>query len=351
MSLFPKDRDLTRPLERVELVVSASDLRLPVEEVHVRLDAFLAHHLHWRTRTGVQALVRAGHVFVDAPGPGEAAAPPRPELRPGRKLRHGARVVIEIPAELRIELPAGASAASELCVLYEDDDLLAIDKPALMAVHPSGRYLTGTLIQRVHARYSRPDGERLPIRLCHRLDRETSGIVLIAKNPLLHPRVMAQFEARTVEKEYLALVRGNPREEHGTIDLPLGSARASQVMIKMAVREDGQPSRTDWRVLERRSACALVLCRIHTGRQHQIRVHMAAIGHPLVGDKLYGADERAFLRDLDGQLSSADRAELGLERQALHSHRMALRSPSSGARIEIESPLAQDLADWFARQS
>jgi len=350
VSLLPKDRDLSKTPEHVELVVRASDFRCAVEELELRLDAFLAHHLDWRSRSSIQQLIRDEHVLVSAPGPEQRAedVPFAVERRPGRYLRHGARVRVLIPEASRLE--ATTSAPGDLSILYEDDEVLAIDKPPLMAVHPSGRYLTGTLIQRVHARYRRHDDERVPIRLCHRLDRETSGIVLLAKDPDWHPRVMAQFEDREVEKDYLALVRGQPDRDEGLVDLPLGSARASAVMIKMTVREDGMESRTGYRVLERRKDCALVLCRLHTGRQHQIRVHMAAIGHPLVGDKLYGEDEGIFLRDLAGELTEQDRAALDLPRQALHAHRLVFTSPKSGRRVEVVSPLAPDMREWFERR-
>lgn len=347
MSLFPKDRDLSKSVEHVELVVRASDFRCAVEELELRLDAFLAHHLDWRSRSSIQQLIRDEHVLVSAPGPEQRPedAPFVVEKRPGRYLRHGARVRVVIPEASRFT--ATTSEPGDLAILYEDDEVLAVDKPPMMAVHPSGRYLTGTLIQRVHARYRTRDGERVPIRLCHRLDRETSGIVLLAKDPEYHPLVMAQFEGREVEKEYLALVHGHPARDEGMIDLPLGSARASAVMIKMTVREDGMPSQTGYRVLERRRGCALVLCRLHTGRQHQIRVHMAAIGHPLIGDKLYGEDEGIFLRELAGELTDADRASLDMPRQALHAHRLVFTSPKSKRRVEVVSPLAQDMREWF----
>jgi RluA family pseudouridine synthase len=350
VSLFPKDRDLSKSLEHVELVVRASDFRCAVEELELRLDAFLAHHLDWRSRSSIQQLIRDDHVLVSAPGPEQRAedAPFAIERRPGRYLRHGARVRVVIPEAAR--LAATTSEPGDLAILYEDDEVLAVDKPPLMAVHPSGRYLTGTLIQRVHARYRTREDERVPIRLCHRLDRETSGIVLLAKDPDYHPLVMAQFEGREVEKEYLALVHGHPARDEGMIDLPLGAARASAVMIKMTVREDGMPSQTGYRVLERRSGCALVLCRLHTGRQHQIRVHMAAIGHPLVGDKLYGEDEGIFLRELAGELTDADRAALDMPRQALHAHRLVFTSPKSKRRVEVVSPLALDMREWLERR-
>ena len=265
-------------------------------------------------------------------------------------LRHGATVVVRIPAELR--LPPARTDLEDLVVLYEDEQVLAVDKPPHLAVHPSGRHLLDTLIQRVHARY-RDLGEagegRLPIRLCHRLDRETSGLVLLGKGEAAHREICKQFERHEVFKEYLAIVRGEPEEDGGRIELPIAPARASAVRLKMCVSSEGLPSVTEWSVLERRRGHALVACRPRTGRQHQIRVHLEAIGHPLVGDKLYGADEGVFLRHANDELTAHDRAELGLSRHALHSHRLEWRSPGDGRHREAVCPLAADLASFLAR--
>jgi 23S rRNA pseudouridine1911/1915/1917 synthase len=350
MRLFPKDRDLSTPPERVELEVRASDLRLPVEDVEIRLDLFLCHFLSWRSRASVQALIREGRVLVDASTPDHprGRGEPAVERRSGRKLRHGSRVIVEIPEPLRLPRE---SQSSELAILYEDESALAVDKPPMLAVHPGGRHLSGTLIQRVHAHYGlRGSPREGRPRLCHRIDRETSGVVLIGKDPRAHSALMGQFERREVEKEYLAIVRGVPSEEGGTIDLPLAPARASRIGLKMAVALDGSPSRTDWSVVSRHRDCALIACRPTTGRQHQIRVHMDAIGHPLVGDKLYGVDERLFQRHLDGPLSADDLRTLELPRHALHSHRLAFLSPRSRQRIEVVSPLAPDLATWLRQR-
>ena len=348
MSLFPKDRDLTRPLERVELRVDASAYGLPVAEVELRLDHFLARHLHWRSRSSVQELIRAGWVQVDASTPDRPSGSGRVELerRPGRRLRHGSRVVVTVPPDLRLAIPSTVS--DELCVLYEDDEVIAVDKPPGMAAHPSGRHFGDTLIQRVHARL-RAEIERSghAPRLCHRLDRETSGIVLVAKDPDAHRDLMRQFERREVEKSYLAIVEGRLEEPRGSIDYPLGRARASSIGLKIAVSADGQPSLTEWRRVEELEDCTLVECMPHTGRQHQIRVHMAAIGHPLVGDKLYGPDEGYFQKAADGELTGDDLRALGLARHALHSHRLAVRSPRSGEPLAIVSPLAPDLASYL----
>lgn len=349
MGIFPKDRDLTRAPTQVELDVDCSDLRMKAEDVHIRLDAFLAHHLTWRSRTSIQALIHDGFVHVDASAPDapRGTGVTRLETRPGRRLRHGSKVVVVIPEELRV--PMLERSTDELVVLYEDEAILAVDKPPNVPVHPSGRHMADTLIQRVHAKYGA--GHELERggapRLCHRLDRETSGIVLVGKHPQAHADVMRQFERRRVEKEYLAIVEGVPSRDGGVIDMPLGPARASEVELKIAVAVDGWPSRTDWRVVARHAGCALVSCSPFTGRQHQIRVHLQAIGHPVVGDKIYGPDEALFQKSLDGELDARDLALLGMPRHALHNHRVVFRSPASGENVEVVSALPADMRAYL----
>jgi 23S rRNA pseudouridine1911/1915/1917 synthase len=349
MGIFGKERDLSQAPQQVELRVDCSSLRMKREEVDIRLDAFLAHHLDWRSRSSLQGLIRDGFVEVDysTPDKPEGRGELVLETRPGRHLRHGSRVVVRIPDELR--LPMLQESTDELAILYEDEAILAVDKPPMVVVHPSGRYLSDTLIQRVHKRYGQGfELERggAP-RLCHRLDRETSGVVLVGKNPIAHADVMGQFERREVEKEYQAIVWGVPERDGGTIDMPIGEARVSKIELKMTIQADGQASRTDWRVLERLGDCALVACSPYTGRQHQIRVHMAAIGHPLVGDKLYGEDEGLFERALDDELTRADLEALGMERHALHNQHVGFRSPASGEWVDVRSPLPADMQEFL----
>lgn len=347
MGLFPKDRDLAEVPDRVELAVRASDFQRKARELEIRLDVFLHHHLAWRSRTGVQRLIRDGYVAVRQPGPDGAHDEARTERRCGRTLFDGSLVVVRIPEENR--LPEPSSDGTDLDVLYEDDEVLAVDKPAGLAVHPSGRHLVDTLIQRVHARYRGANSaRRLPLRLCHRLDRETSGVILIAKGDAAHRAIATQFEDREVRKEYLAVVHGVVEADGGVIEHALGPALASPVRLKMCVAADGLPSATEWSVVERHPGaevpCTLVRCRPRTGRQHQLRVHLAALGHPIVGDKLYGDDEGLFLRASNGTLTAADRAALVLDRHALHASRLRWRSPSGGEIREVEAPLPEDMA-------
>ena len=351
MGLLPKDRDLTVPLEDVELVVLASDFREKAEGFVMRLDQFLGEHLHWRSRNSIQKLVRDGYVYVDCATPDHPSGTGERtrERRPGRRVAHGSRIWVVIPEEHRIPVPTGP--VSPLHILYEDDQVVVVDKPPLVAVHPSGRHLADTLIQRVHAHYSAEvEAGSMTPRLCHRLDRETSGLVLVAKHPHTHPVLMGQFENRQVEKSYLALTRGVPDPPRGIVDEPLGQARASEIRLKMAVRADGLPSSTGYEVLEDHGHLALVRCDLFTGRQHQIRVHLAWLGCPLVGDKLYGADEGLFTRAVDGELSAGDRRELGLERHALHNHRLVFTTPDGDRRISVESPLADDMASFLEQE-
>ena len=349
MGIYEKNRDLNQVHREVALVVDAQHFREPVRGFSMRLDQFLAARIDWRSRSSVQSLVRDGYVWVDLARPEapEGSGTRKRETRPGVKVAHGTRVWVEIPDVYREVLEG--ETKHELEVLYEDRECLAVDKPPHVAVHPSGRHMTDTLIQRVHLHFKEAvEAGRMVPRLCHRLDRETSGIVLVAKHPETHPRLATQFEDRLVDKEYLALVWGELAEPDGCIDYPIGPALNSPIDLKMSARSDGQPCRTDWRVEERVRGYTLVRCRIHTGRTHQIRVHLAALGHPVVGDKLYGPDEQLFVRALDGTLTDADRATLELERHALHDHRLEFTSPDGGRRIEVVSPLAPDIEAFLA---
>jgi 23S rRNA pseudouridine1911/1915/1917 synthase len=233
------------------------------------------------------------------------------------------------PAELR-------AVDIRLEVLFEDRWLLALDKPAGMVVHPGAGTREDTLVHALLAHcagsLSGVGGVERP-GIVHRLDRETSGVIIVAKSDSVHRALAKQFAERTVEKEYLALVSGVPRLKSGTIRKAIG--RNERHRHRMAVVEEakgGRPSWTDWVVLETFGAlAALVLCRLHTGRTHQIRVHLAALGHPLLGDAAYGWRTNPRLPRMP-------------DRTLLHASRLALVHPETGLRLDLRAPVPPDFA-------
>jgi 23S rRNA pseudouridine1911/1915/1917 synthase len=276
-----------------------------------RLDVFVARRLPELTRSRVRRLIDGGHVRL-----GEHLA------KAGTRLEVGQRVRVEVPA------PEPASAQPEaipLDILYEDGDLLVIDKPAGMTVHPSPGHANSTLVNAILAHTPDLSGIGGVARpgIVHRLDRDTSGIILVAKNDAAHNGLARQLKERTIEKTYLALVEGTPRPAEGVIEAPV--ARDPRNRQRMAIVEGGREATTGYRVIERLRGVSLVEARPKTGRTHQIRVHLAAIGHPIVGDRLYGHG-----------------SEL-VQRQFLHAARIAFTHPRTDERMEFEAPLPDDL--------
>ncbi|MBL8747635.1 MAG: RluA family pseudouridine synthase [Planctomycetes bacterium] len=327
---YPGDgpRDLSKPLEQVKILV---DAKLDGQ----RLDLALTAVLTWRSRASVHRLIDAGLVRLD--GRSVAAS---------RRVRSGETIVVDIPPNPTVNPDPGANV--EFPVLYEDAWMVAVDKPPGLAVHPSGRRLDGTLIHALHRRYRNPDRPEHDVvpRLLHRIDVETSGVVAVGLDEQFHHLVARQFEDRLVQKTYLAVVRGTPPAAEGTIDLSIVPDKASAVRLKLTTSADGAglPAVTDYRVMRRSGPHTLVEVRPKTGRTHQIRVHMAAIGCPLVGDKLYGGDERMFLHQLAGTLDGEHLADLGLDRHALHAHRLVFFHPMLGRELALEAPLPPDMA-------
>ena len=312
-------------------------LRVPVspEQEGRRLDHFLREILFWRSRTSIQRLIEKGAVLV---GEGRKA-------RPSLKVRAGEVVTILLPPRPPGEI--STEPLPEVPVLFEDAYLLAVDKPPGLAVHPSGRRVEGTLIGILHARYPGDPGGDGPLpRLCHRLDKETSGVLLVTKDERARHLLGKQFEERRVKKTYLALVEGVPDRKEGIIDLPLAPDPRSPVRLKMEARRDGrgQSALTRFRVLESRGRFSLLEVRPATGRQHQIRVHLAAMGHPVVGDKIYGPDENLFLHALEGGLTPEDMEKLVLPRHALHAWKLKFHHPLKMEEMEIVAPLPADMA-------
>ncbi|MFO0616035.1 MAG: RluA family pseudouridine synthase [Polyangiaceae bacterium] len=349
-----------------------SAFRVPPEYAGMRLDRFIHQELKRTSRTRAQLIVRVS--AFDAEG--------RPK-RPSDRVRAHDHVFLW-RAPWDEEQPE-----EELAVLFEDAHLLAVDKPPNVPVHPSARYYRSTVVKLLEA--ARPGETHY---LAHRLDKETSGVLLLTKtaeadravkrifaggsaDPAVKPpkirkrkaeRLAAAVAAgalpppprptRTdeVEKVYLAIARGAITEERFEVDAPL-EEDPSPLRVKMRVARPGEGlvARTRFEVIERRAhpsdpvrAYTLVRCTLETGRQHQIRVHLASIGHPIVGDKLYGGDDRLFARGADGELTAEDHEILELPRQALHAHLLGMRHPIElDRRVRIVSPLAADLQAFW----
>jgi 23S rRNA pseudouridine1911/1915/1917 synthase len=285
----------------------------------MRLDRFLAARNVLGTRSQVHHLIADGHVRV-----GTRA------VKPGTLLRAGECVIVDRPPAV----PSSAQpTAIALDVLYEDDALLAINKPPGLVVHPAPGHWQDTLVNALLHRWRTAPSDLDPSRLgiVHRLDKDTSGVLLIARTAASVAALSRQFQDRTTAKQYVALVWGVPRPARGTIRDPIG--RHPVHRQRMAVRPRGRPAVTRYEVVESFDTAALVRAYPETGRTHQIRVHLAARGHPLVGDRLYA---RGRARDAV------------IARQALHAERIRFAHPVSRESIEITAPLPADLADAIA---
>jgi 23S rRNA pseudouridine1911/1915/1917 synthase len=283
-----------------------------------RLDVFVARSLPALTRSRARKLIHEGLVTVDGAVPAKAGV----ALEPGQRVR-----VTLPPPEPDTPLPESIP----LRIVYEDEDLLVIDKPAGLAVHPSPGHPGHTLVNAVlaHCPELAGVGEAGRPGIVHRLDKDTSGLIIVAKNDAAHAALARQLKEKQVEKTYLALALGRVEPAEGVIDAPLG--RHPRHRKKMAVVAGGREARTRYRVIREIDGWSLVEVRTETGRTHQIRVHFASIGHPIAGDALYG-----------GRRASPAR------RQFLHAQRLAFRHPRTGERLELETALADDLARALA---
>jgi 23S rRNA pseudouridine1911/1915/1917 synthase len=295
-------------------------ITLTRDDAGVRLDQLLHAHLPQYSRARLQQWIRNGRVQVN----GSAC-------RPSYLVRRSDVIDVE-PAELS---PLHATPeAIPLKILHEDQDVVAIDKPAGMVVHTGAGVRSGTLVNALLHHFdtlSRAGGDLRP-GIVHRLDRHTSGVLLVAKNDAAHQNLAEQFASRKIEKTYLALVHGRVKLDQGRIEKPI--TRDPRQRVRMTARlARGRPAITEYRVLRRFKDFTFLEVRIGTGRTHQIRVHLASIGHPVAGDRLYGAPAK-----IGGQPT--------LSRYFLHAHRIRFTHPSTGERITVESPLPAELADW-----
>jgi 23S rRNA pseudouridine1911/1915/1917 synthase len=281
-----------------------------------RLDRFLAARLGSRARA--QRLIEAGRVHVDG------------RLRPKRHvLTGGERIAIDDEEADAQPSVVSAAAATRIAVAYEDEHLLVVDKPAGMVVHPARGHREGTLAQAIAGRAA-GGGEPARAGIVHRLDRDTSGLLVVARSDAVHRRLKAALASRNMRREYLTLVEGRPPARTGTIDAPVGRDRRVRTRVSTDTDEPRE-ARTHFELERALPGTALLRVWLETGRTHQIRAHMRAIGHPVAGDPEYGTP-----------------GLLGLERQFLHATRLSFPHPVTGEPVDVTSPLPSDLARALA---
>ncbi len=289
-------------------------LELRADRTGERADSFLARTVEGLTRSAAQRLLEEGAVRKNG-------AP----VKKNEKLTEGDALILSLPEPEPVDiLPQDIP----LDVVYEDDDVIVVNKPVGMVVHPAAGHPDGTLVNALlhHCgdSLSGINGELRP-GIVHRIDRDTSGLLIAAKNDFAHLGLAEQLQDHSLYREYEAICVGNLREDQGTVNAPIARHRTDRK--RMAVDPEGREAVTHWTVLERLSGYAYIQCRLETGRTHQIRVHMASIGHPLLGDVVYGSK----------------RPYPGLAGQCLHARRLSFVHPRTGERITVECPLP----DWF----
>ena len=288
------------------------ELRVGEEHAGARLDVVLGSHPEVGSRSAAERLIEAGRVTVDG------------RVRQKRFKLEGGELIAADPAPVEVE---GDVEAAPHEVVYEDDHVLVVDKPAGVVVHPAPGHQSGTLVEALAGRAA---GGNDPYRpgIVHRLDRDTSGLMVVEKNDAAHRSLQEHLSSRDLKREYLALVSGRPDARSGTIDVPIGRDRRNRT-IHSTSTDTPREARTHFEIERALPRTTLLRVRLETGRTHQIRVHMAAIGHPVCGDADYGGSESG--------------ARLGLTRQFLHSTVMGFRHPATGEPHRCESKLPVDL--------
>lgn len=276
------------------------------------------------SRARLQALIAAGHVTVVGAATSGLKGTSRGRIRPADRVRAGDRIEVVIPPVVPTALEPEPIT---LAIVHEDEHVLVVDKPAGMTVHPGAGRQSGTLVHAVLAHSPEMagiGGEHRP-GIVHRLDKDTSGLMVVAKSDAALRRLQAELQARRVRREYLALVHGVVAQQEGTVDAPIG--RDPRHRTRMAVVASGRRAVTHYRVVERFPRATLLAIRLETGRTHQVRVHCAHIGHPVVGDPVYARRPNPW----------------GMRRQALHACRLAFAHPVDGQEMTFDAPLPPDL--------
>jgi 23S rRNA pseudouridine1911/1915/1917 synthase len=308
--------------------IQTIDVRLNTAHAGWRLDRALAAAVPTLSRERLKALIRSGAV--------EAA---------GKQVRDPATKV-QGAEELRVAVPEPTPAHNvpqdiPLTIVFEDEHLLVVDKPAGLVVHPAAGNLDGTLVNALlhhcAGKLSGIGGVARP-GIVHRIDKDTSGLLVVAKTDVAHEGLAKQFAAHSINRRYLAIVNGVPRPTEGKVDAPLARSAANRKKIAIVEGSRGKRAVTHWRRLEVLKDAALVECRLETGRTHQVRVHMASMGHPLLGDPVYGRSGKNH-----GKLLK----ELGFHRQALHAAELGLTHPVTKHRLSFTSPMPPDMQELF----
>jgi 23S rRNA pseudouridine1911/1915/1917 synthase len=295
-----------------------------------RLDTFIAGCLDDCSRSHAALLIRQGFVQVNGQS-----------CKAGYRVKPNDSIIATIPPPRPTNLVAESIA---LDILYEDSDLLIVNKPADLVVHPAAGHSTGTLVHGIL--YHCPDLEGIGTEkrpgIVHRLDKDTSGILVVAKNGNAHHELSRQFKARSIQKHYLALVAGSPKSSQGRIDLPVG--RHPVERKKMSTRSTrGREAMTLWRVRERLPGATLLDVELKTGRTHQIRVHCQAMGFPIVGDSVYGW--KGAFRKITAGNAGLQAVFKDVKRQMLHAYRLGFSHPADGRALSFEASLPGDMAD------
>ncbi len=298
--------------EDAEMSLDVFELSVNVQDTDLRIDTWLTQRLPEFSRARLQKLIAQGHVLVN-----------NQPIAKKQKLQVNDQITVTIPPPTSLDL---IPEHIPLDILYEDDQLIILNKPAGMVVHPAPGHSSGTLVHALlsHCPLAAIGGVHRP-GIVHRLDRDTSGAIVVAKTDFTHQSLQGQIQAKTARREYLGVVVGSPREDMGLVDLPLGRHpvdRQKQTVVEIA--DGGRSAQTYWEVLERLGNFTIIKFRLGTGRTHQIRVHSNRMGYPIVGDPVYGCG-RGIKVKLPGQ--------------ALHAWQLELIQPVTGETIKVTAPL------------
>ena len=296
------------------------EITVPGERTGERLDVYVSE-LADVTRSRAGTLIKEGRVSVDC----------AVQAKAGFKLKPGMRISVNIPEAVPTEV---AAEDIDLNILYQDEDVAVVFKPSGMVVHPAAGNESGTLVNALLKHLDNLSGIGGEIRpgIVHRIDKDTSGLLLVAKNDKSHVSLSEQIKAHTVHRAYRSIVIGGFREDHGTVDAPIG--RHPTDRKKMAIVPDGRNACTHWTVLEPLKGATLIEARLTTGRTHQIRIHMASIGHPVLGDPVYGPKKSPYPVE-GGQL--------------LHAYRIGFVHPTTGEEMIFEAPPEERFEKWLRR--